>query len=182
VFFFDPKRIFTLGLRLIIYDFGSLFTNYLIVKKQKIIHETLAPELGGRSPFLIVYGVEPRLPIDIELLSSDETEDVDTRIAKLRLIRENTALQYNQKKNKQKNHYDQGRQSVKYKVGQYVMLYTPRNFKSLSKKLLCKWIGPYEILEVFNDYLNYKIRDPRSGKVQKAHVSRLKHYYFPRDT
>lgn len=136
---------------------------------------------GGRSPFYIVHGVNANLPIDIELLPKGEVEDddLDSRVARLRLIRENTATYYNTGKKKQKERYDTNRVQVKYGIGDLVMVYNPRNFKSLSRKLLCRWMGPYKIIESYNDYLNYKIKDVRSGKIQNIHVSRLKKYYPP---
>lgn len=134
---------------------------------------------GGRSPFYIVHGVNATLPIDVDMLPASEVEDedVDSRVARLRIIRENTASYYNAGKGKQKEKYDKNRVKVKFEVGDLVMVYNPRNFKSLSRKLLCRWMGPYEIVEVYNDYLNYKIKDVRSGKTQNIHIARLKRYY-----
>lgn len=132
---------------------------------------------GGRSPFYILYGFEPNLPIDVEVLPPNEVEDLDTRVAKLRVIRENTATTYNEGKSKQKQNYDKSRFKLKFEIDDLVMIYNPRNFKSLSRKLLCKWMGPFKVIEVFNDYLNYKIKDLQTGKVQTVHISRLKRYY-----
>lgn len=129
---------------------------------------------GGVSPFFILYGVDAKLPIDVDLLPKGDVEDIDTRVARIRTVRENVARYYNQGKEKQEQYYNQKRKTVKFEVGDLVMLYSPRNYKSLCsmyRKLLCRWNGPFKVTEVFNNYLNYRIKDLRSGKLETVHIS-----------
>ncbi|KAL1448673.1 hypothetical protein WDU94_001882 [Cyamophila willieti] len=132
----------------------------------------------GKSPFEIVHGVVANLPSDVDLLPEPETEEIDTRIARMRAIRELTAEYYNSGKEKQKQYYDRNRKPVEYDVGDLVMLYSPRTYSGRCRKLTCHWTGPFTVVKVFNDSLNYVIKDVRSTKEQKVHVGRLKRLGF----
>lgn len=92
---------------------------------------------GGVSPFFILYGVDAKLPIDVDLLPKGDVEDIDTRVARIRTVRENVARYYNQGKEKQEQYYNQKRKTVKFEVGDLVMLYSPRNYKSLCTENFC---------------------------------------------
>ncbi|KAI5709553.1 hypothetical protein M8J75_001191 [Diaphorina citri] len=133
----------------------------------------------GRSPFSILYGVEANLPVDVDLLSANNPDDLDSRVARLRVIREIAANHYNTGKIKQKELYDRNRTEVKYQVGDLVMLHSPRTYKGRSRKLQCHWTGPFEVKVVFNDNLNYVIKDVRGTKEHTVHVARLKKFYPP---
>ncbi|KAL1447357.1 hypothetical protein WDU94_015595, partial [Cyamophila willieti] len=90
-----------------------------------------------------------------------EAEEIDTRLAKMRVIRELTAEHYNSGKDKQKEYYDRNRKHVEYEVGTLVMLYSPRTFTGKCRKFTLHWQGPYNVIEVKNDGLNYVIKDSK---------------------
>ncbi|KAL1454493.1 hypothetical protein WDU94_010736 [Cyamophila willieti] len=131
------------------------------------------------SPFFIVHGVEANTPVEVNLLPGGTPSELDCRVARLRTVREMTAAFYNLGKTKQKELYDRHRKEVKYEEGDLVMMHSPRTFSGRSRKLICHWIGPFEIKKVFNGGLNYIIKDMRGPKEHKVHVARLKKYYPP---
>ena len=57
---------------------------------------------------------------------------------------------YNKKKHKHK--------PKEYEIGQKVLWNINSQFVGNPKKLGEKWIGPYEIVEIFNNYQNYRLR------------------------
>ena len=102
------------------------------------------------SPFQIIYGREPKLPIECnnmftppQDLSSSVQEHMEKVMAKGRLYQtianENAAKHHA----KIKEHYDKTTNDADFKVGDKVWLYVPHTPPGLSKKFIHKWHGPY---------------------------------------
>lgn len=77
---------------------------------------------------------------------------------------------------KQKQQYDKRVRFQPFQVDQLVYLTNP---KSVRNKLATKWIGPFRLVQVFNDGLNYQIIDPLSPSAvpKVVHYNRLKPRY-----
>ena len=141
----------------------------------------------GESPFYLLYGREPRLPIDAALILPDS--NVSTSVAQLRakiveniesaqqLILSNTQLA----QQKMKSYYDKKASPVPFEVGSRVWVYTPKKKKGLSKKLQHNFHGPYRIVAKLSP-VHFKLRtlDNRPVSVP-VHANRLKPYYDPAD-
>ena len=75
-----------------------------------------------------------------------------------------------------KHHYDKRTRKRKFKVGQRVLVLLPTD----QNKLLLQWKGPYEVVEVVNDF-DYKISLDGAEKVYHIcssymlNVSRVQH-------
>jgi hypothetical protein len=74
----------------------------------------------------------------------------------------------------------------RYEVGDKVWLHNPVVKKGQTRKLTSPWTGPWQVIDKFDNLLNYKIHplDKRSRLVNKAktrvvHVARLKEYIAP---
>jgi hypothetical protein len=141
-------------------------------------HETIK-----ESPFYMMYGRNPILPIDTELDTNQSELEVDTLTYKKRL-KQNLKLAYNishyhtlKEQEKQRRNYDKKRSTNNYEIGDQVWVFTPRVKEGLSKKLATLWHGPYRIEEKYSN-VNYKIsrRDNETMK-QRIHITRLKPYY-----
>ena len=143
-------------------------------------HCTESTEL---SPFQIIYGREPKLPIERMLtppqdLSSSVQEHVEKVMAKVRLYQtianENAAKHHA----KMKERYDKTTNDVDFKVGDKVWLYVPHTPPGLSKKFIHKWHGPYRIIEEQNE-VHYFLRNCDNNKLlpTPVHVNRLKRAY-----
>jgi hypothetical protein len=74
-----------------------------------------------------------------------------------------------------------------YQVGDKVLVHNPGVVKpGLSRKLSALWTGPFEVIDSYNNHVNYKVHplDKLGRKINAAnsrlvHVSRLKKYYPP---
>ena len=137
----------------------------------------------GDSPFYLLYGREPRLPIDVNLLPPN-IDHLSTSIAEhrarivsqleeaQRLAKENTE----RTQQEMKARYDLKAAPVEYKIGQRVWVFTPKTRKGLSKKLLHRWHGPYRIVKQLSP-VNFKLRNAANRLVATpVHVNRMKLY------
>ena len=120
----------------------------------------------GDSPFYLLYGREPRLPIDVNFFPPN-VEKLSTSIEEHR-ARIVTQLEEAQRLAKQniertqqqmKAQYDLKASPHKFEIGQRVWVYTPKTRKGLSKKLLHHWHGPYRIVrKILLSISNLKMR------------------------
>ena len=149
-------------------------------------HRTSISEAIGDSPFYVLYGREPRFPIDVKFLPP-VADDVTTSVLEHRkrivervemaqnLARDN--IQRSQQK--MKEYYDRNSKPPVFEVGQRVWVYSSKTRKGLSRKLLYKWFGPYRIVEQSSP-VHYRLRTETNKKVTFAvHDNRLKPFFDP---
>ena len=74
-----------------------------------------------------------------------------------------------------------------FPVDSKVWLHNPVVPKGLSRKLMSPWKGPFQVLDVYPNLVNYKLHplDKRgqlipNAKSRLAHVARLKPWYDPK--
>ena len=141
-------------------------------------------EVTGESPFFLLYGRQPRLPMDVSMLPP---RDISASIAdhRARVVENIEIAQRIAKENIQraqqrmKDYHDLHAVPVRFQVGDNVWVYTPRNRKGLSKKLAHNWHGPYRIVQ-FLSPVHCILRALDNRRVSTTvHVSRLKHYFSP---
>ena len=143
-------------------------------------YRTSLHESTQETPFFLMHGREPTLPIEAVICpptityteADDYKSDMTTRLQEaFTLVREN--LQGAQQK--QKEYFDRKSVEITYELGDKVWIFTPDTKPGLSSKLLHKWHGPFEILAKLSE-VNYRISD---GKV--VHVNRMKPFVDPHD-
>jgi len=146
----------------------------------------------GTSPFRLVYGVEPRLPVDDVLLPSRNLPSnaqcyFSQMNAQLEILREaarqnqleanvRTAATYNAQ---------HGVKTPTFTVGDRVWLHDPKTPKQkLGHKTAKKWVGPFLILEASDDFHVYKLQNCKTQKVLPSliHANRLRLYDTSRDS
>ena len=141
----------------------------------------------GESPFFLLYGREPRLPLDAALLMPDSqlSPSVVEHRARIienlenaqRIVSSNTQLA----QLKMKEHYDKTSSPVQHEIGSKVWVYTPKTKKGISKKLLHNFHGPYRIVAKLSP-VHFRLRtlDNRPVSVH-VHANRMKPYFDPND-
>ena len=134
------------------------------------------------SPFELIYGRKPALPLDIALLQSESAElDKDELLDTIRRnwtkIREYARLASQETKKQMKTAFDQNANPISYAINDYVLLRDETTSTGLAKKLTAKWVGPYVITKRINDAV-YEIM-PTAGrrKTEQVNVERLKKFH-----
>ena len=132
----------------------------------------------------MLYGREPRLPIDVSLLPLREISpsiaehrarvvehiEIAHRIAKENIQRAQQRM---------KDNHDKHAVPLKYKLGDRVWVYTPKNRKGLSKKLAHNFHGPYRIVQ-FLSPVHCILRATDNRRISTTvHISRMKPYVDP---
>lgn len=147
-------------------------------------------DTAGYSPFYLLYGREPVLPLDTLLPPSVPTSEyaraaVDRadharQVARSRLC----SSQFSQKAL-----YDSRHRDLQFSPGSLVLLWSPSRRVGLSEKLLFPYTGPYHVVRQVTP-VTYEISQAApsptyhlgTGKTDIVHVSRLKPYHRPRTT
>ena len=131
----------------------------------------------GFSPYFLLFHSEPYLPSDVSIRPS-EKQKTENEI--FQRIDENfRQAQHNiiQAQRRQKRNYDKKRTSHNYLVKEHIWLFSPVIKSHENKKFVFHWLGPYEIIKIYeNDTLEIKpITGPAS--IQRVHVARTKRCY-----
>ena len=141
---------------------------------------TPASESTELSPFQILYGRDPKLPVERMMvppqdLSNSVQEHVERIMAKVRLYQQQAKENVAKHNQKMKERYDRDGNSDTFQVGDTVWLYVPKCPPNLSRKLVHKWHGPYRIIEKPKE-IHCFLRSCDSNKLLPVpvHVNRLK--------
>jgi hypothetical protein len=115
------------------------------------------------SSFQVVYGFNPRAPIDLLSLPTTERthKDASERADFIRTLHETTKANIEKMNDKYRIDGSEGRKEVKFESGDLVWLYLKKDrFPELHKsKLMPRAVGPYKIIEKINDNA-YKLELP----------------------
>ena len=136
----------------------------------------------GKSPFEMIYGRRPRLPIASQVPSFDAAPVVTrpgryVSIVKSTIDDLHSQAQVNLRRAhaKQKQQHDADANAGPLRVGDRVLLFTPQLQKGRSRKFHRPWTGPFRVLrQPRPPGVTYSIRDETTGKVVIAHRNRLK--------
>jgi hypothetical protein len=129
------------------------------------------------SPFQVLYGFNPRAPIDLLPLPPSETTcfDVSQRSEFIRKMHETTKLNIEKMNEKYHIAASKGHKEVKLELGDLVCLYLRKErFPELRKsKLMSRATGPFKILAKINDNA-YKLElPPEFGISRNFNISDL---------
>ena len=101
----------------------------------------------GYSPFFLMYGYNPVLPI--ELIKGDEvvgTKMVSTFVTRMKMIWQKAQAQLKKSVRMQEECYNRKHRDVRYAVGDFVLLNTQNlRVKGVPQKLQRKFCGPFRI-------------------------------------
>ena len=147
------------------------------IKKICMAYNSSIQSSTGYSPFYLMFGHKPRLPVDVMYNTGEAKRNIPEYITTLKKTLSNayTKVQQNVsgKQEHQKELYDKRIHEDPHKPGDLVWLYNPAVPKGRVKKFHCPWTGPYQVLKKPSD-ATYKIKNVRSHKTKTIHFDRLK--------
>jgi len=126
----------------------------------------------GLSPYYILYGQQPNLPLENKLgINTKARKDRLEEIAELHKIREMVPALIKENQDEDKRQYDKKHKEYELGIGDMVLVEVPQKHKG---KFAEKYHGPYKVIRRFSP-LNYEIQ--MDDKVENVHVRRLKKYH-----
>ena len=134
------------------------------------------------SPFMLLYGRNPRLPIDTNLITPKQfTRSIDEHLAKtivkLEAFHEIARHNISTAQQKYKEIYDRKSKEVTFQVGDWVWVWNPAVGLGKSTKLAFSYTGPFQIVGQISD-VTFKVRTGENQTLPKAiHANRLKPYF-----
>ena len=142
-------------------------------------YRTAVHEATGFTPFHLMFGRTPKLPVDVMLgrVEGEESVSYPQYVQELHrqlkdafaFTRERLATRHRQ----QKAAYDQNSRAMEFKVGDRVWLYVPAVKPGKTKKLSTLWRGPYTVIDRTGP-VNYCIQLIGSATTVIVHRNRLK--------
>ena len=137
------------------------------------------------TPFMLMYGQECRLPIDIALSApSDSPSQINEHLQKivdnLHTYSECAKKSIEQSQGVSKEYYDKNSRKPSFTTGNRVFLSNHATKKGLSPKLTDKWLGPFYIVDTRSNN-TYLLRDCDTHKLRRGyvHANRLKMHVDP---
>ena len=166
---------------------GRMLTKYLLNKPTKLWDGYLEQALfavrihthsrHGRSPFYLLYGVQPRLPGEDNQVTPDNHDgDPETsleqllkKVADIRTIRQQANERLVENTHRYRLNLDERVESHRLEVGDYVLLHN-----GAKRKFEAPWFGPYKVLE--RSILGTYRLETSQGRVVKSliHGNRLR--------
>ena len=147
------------------------FVPYLV-----FAYNTARQDTTKTSPFYLVFGREPRLPIDITMnlpVTFNKIDDNRVRFEEARVLVKQSIIDA---KRRQKINYDKKHRRVDFRIGQKVLVYTKTRKIGMSEKLFNNFWGPLKVIDRLSK-VTYLLRDLRTEKETKVHVDRIKDFY-----
>lgn len=132
------------------------------------------------TPFYIVHGRDPRLPLDnwLHLVHDIQPTNLKTFVSQhVDRLREAWDLAHQSLQQAAiDNVANSNKKPTEFQVGDKVWCYLPEIVSDRTNKLLTRWFGPFTIIDKTGP-VNYKVHTNRTKRIsQTFHVERLKPY------
>ncbi|KAF4531227.1 hypothetical protein B566_EDAN017944 [Ephemera danica] len=147
-------------------------------------------ETTGVTPAELFLGRKIYSPADMRFMTQGERwktyeEAVDNDISHMEEIHQFVNRRATKMKERQARYFNRGRRDVQYEPGQLVLIKSHPISSAVQKyaaKLASPWLGPYEVIDMFNN-VDLTLRDVRNHKrVIKRHVSEVKPFITRRES
>jgi hypothetical protein len=156
----------------------------ILLNKLAFAYNSSVHHTTGASPFELVYGRQPKIPIDLVYddvkldlnLNEDYALKVQTQLANaFKQVRLNRDIQMN----RHKVRLDRQVRAANLNVNDYVWFLNVYKQKEKSTKFCRRWTGPYRITKILNN-VDYEIRPEYGGRKRIVHQSKLKKAFMAR--
>lgn len=133
------------------------------------------------SPFRVLFGAEPRLPIDLlfgpkQDLRGDVPGYMAEMLEEYRVLYERVLSANEEAKVASKKLYDQTHQTVDFLPGSLVLVYSPiLGNRHRSKKFLIRWSEPMTVVQKVSSLL-FRVRDAVTAQEKIVHVARIRRF------
>lgn len=144
-------------------------------------YRTAIHDSTGYTPFLVMFGRSPTLPIDVMLGQGEEQKELPSYVQRLQQslraafssVRKHLDVAH-QRQKQEADKLSTGEGQLQ--VGDRVWLYVPAVKTGTTRKLASLWRGPYTVVDKLSS-VNYKIQIIGGAKCQIVHRNRLKLCY-----
>ena len=96
--------------------------------------------------------------LDFSIIPTDHSEYVDYLAKRQRILHKQVVSDNKKYDENRKKSADRDRTDSTLEIGQKVLWNINSSFTGNKKKFGPRWVGPYEVIDIFNDGNNYKIR------------------------
>ena len=160
-----------------------------------LAYRTTPQKTTGQTPFYMLYGrnvrfpfdtLVPRAPLNDLELQESAAEYVDTLIEKLKVADETVRNRLLRLDERRLANNSELPTTPRFPVDSKVWLHSPVVPKGLTRKLMSPWTGPFQVVDVYPNLVNYKLHplDKRGQLIANAkgrlvHIGRLKPWYDP---
>jgi len=143
---------------------------FVVFASNTSIHDTT-----NESPFKMLFGREPTLPVDITLptVSQPITQDLEKRMTDMHV-----AAQARIERRQNYVYATDDHPEVEYEPGDFVLVFNPTGKKGKATKLLSRFYGPYRVARTCGP-VNYEVetQGKRRTSAFVTHVSKMKRFY-----
>ena len=132
-----------------------------------------------QTPSLLATNCVPRLPMEYQLQEVIHIPGYHDYLKQLTKLAKNSAIEVQQIYNEKRkgSHDKKKREPINYELRQFVSYnITDKIRDKASRSLKPTWIGPYEIVAIWNDKHSYQLRCPSTGTLETTYVSNIKPY------
>ncbi len=157
----------------------DLWLPYGLLAYRIAYHEVLK-----ETPFFLLYGRHPRLPIDLALHTpttlyrnlNEYTASIHERFDRAHALAIDALKAESAEREKENEHIH----PHVYGEGDRVYLFFPQIKKHRTKKLTHRWSGPWQVLRRVTA-VQYEVEEEGGGRRQMVHVTRMKPYIDRKD-
>jgi hypothetical protein len=136
-------------------------------------YNTSQQQTTKESPFKLLYGREPVLPVDIALGLPEPKFDTSEWLMNLNDARDLIRFRVELAQEQQQKQFNQRRRDIKFKKGDKILVYFPKRERSKYTKFFHMNHGPFEVIRHTSN-VNVLVKDLRHPrrKPQIVHVER----------
>ena len=152
----------------------SVYTNVI-----QYTYNTTPNQMTKTTPYHIIFGNAPPPRIDeIDENPDLSTEYIDYIARRIAIIRDNVKIAQRAYDTLRKARADKNSKESDFDVGELVLYNISQRYTGNKKKFTPHYVGPYEIIKIFNNGQNVQLREVENElNIFNGHISNVKRYH-----